>query len=156
MDDLDKKLFHPRGSGRHNLPRVSVERLKERVLAADQFKSRRPAETRQCECCGWRPPAPLLIRNKRLSLLHAHHVIAVSRGGNDAPENLILLCANCHGVADYLGGRIALIDPIRTREQLLDHLQLLLTDPDGWEVRETERERVAMSECTAALSALHD
>lgn len=31
--------------------------------------------------------------------LHKHHIVPKSRGGNDSPENLILLCLECHGKA---------------------------------------------------------
>ena len=139
MDNFSKTTFRQRSAHNDTLPEVSRERIAARALAADRFKSQMPPEMRRCEACGWRPPWPLLKRNKRLSLLHAHHVIAVYRGGSDEPENLILLCGRCHGIADYLGGRIALATPIKTREQLIDHLTLLLNDPDAWDQREIER-----------------
>lgn len=132
MDEFLKTGFRRRASERPHLPEVSVERLAARAKAADRYKAQVPREQRQCECCRWKPPAPLLAGNKQLFLLHAHHIISVSRGGSDNPENLVLLCANCHAIADYLGGRNAVPDPIRTREELMGHLLLLTTDPEAW------------------------
>jgi 5-methylcytosine-specific restriction endonuclease McrA len=34
--------------------------------------------------------------------LEVHHIVRVSAGGTDNGDNLVLLCANCHAVADYL------------------------------------------------------
>jgi 5-methylcytosine-specific restriction endonuclease McrA len=38
----------------------------------------------RCQCCG------------SSYNLHVHHVTPRGRGGDDAPENLITLCADCH------------------------------------------------------------
>ena len=31
-----------------------------------------------------------------VQILHCHHIIEVSNGGDDSPNNLMLLCPNCH------------------------------------------------------------
>lgn len=31
-----------------------------------------------------------------VGILQSHHILEVSNGGDDAPENLMLLCPNCH------------------------------------------------------------
>lgn len=31
-----------------------------------------------------------------VGILHCHHIVEVSNGGGDEPENLMLLCPNCH------------------------------------------------------------
>ena len=46
----------------------------------------------QCEACGFSCECALEV----------HHIVRVSAGGTDDGENLVLLCANCHAVADYL------------------------------------------------------
>jgi 5-methylcytosine-specific restriction endonuclease McrA len=50
-----------------------------------------------CEHCGFDPPV--------ISLLHAHHIIPVSCGGADRPENMIVLCPTCHAIAHYVTQR---------------------------------------------------
>ncbi len=48
---------------------------------------------RRCRCCGRRsdPEAiGLLVRG------HRHHIIYRSAGGENSPENVITLCAECH------------------------------------------------------------
>src|SRR5208282_2823226 len=37
-----------------------------------------------------------LCKNSDVAALEIHHVHAVKDAGTNAPENLILLCANCH------------------------------------------------------------
>ncbi len=46
-----------------------------------------------CELCS--KSAPFKDRNGR-PYLEAHHIIWISRGGNDTEENLAALCPNCH------------------------------------------------------------
>jgi 5-methylcytosine-specific restriction endonuclease McrA len=36
-------------------------------------------------------------------MLHAHHVIPLAFGGDDAEANLVLLCPNHHAIAHALG-----------------------------------------------------
>jgi len=43
-----------------------------------------------CEQCGL---------NLTWNVARVHHIVPVSQGGTDKPENLLLLCANCHAMA---------------------------------------------------------
>jgi 5-methylcytosine-specific restriction endonuclease McrA len=52
------------------------DQLRQRVLRRDGFK---------CQCCGTR------------SNLEIHHRELRSHGGDDSEQNLITLCATCHG-----------------------------------------------------------
>lgn len=45
-------------------------------------------EMMKCEICGW---------NK--GWLHNHHIIPLSEGGENVPDNYISICPNCHGEA---------------------------------------------------------
>lgn len=45
----------------------------------------------QCQICGDREGDPYCV-------LHAHHIVPRSKGGPDAPENVITLCDLCHAV----------------------------------------------------------
>lgn len=69
--------------------------------------TRRAVEARdgaKCQCCGYGDKIPDLA-----SMFSVHHMVAVQYGGSDSPDNLILLCQNCHKmVHDYEIGRIAL------------------------------------------------
>ena len=46
-----------------------------------------------CQLCG--NPAPFIDRNGE-PYLESHHVIWLSRGGTDTPDNVVGLCPNCH------------------------------------------------------------
>jgi 5-methylcytosine-specific restriction endonuclease McrA len=46
-----------------------------------------------CEGCNVLMPDP--------DMMHVHHVTPVSRGGSNAPDNVVLLCPNCHAVAHW-------------------------------------------------------
>ena len=69
--------------------------------------TRRAVEARdgaKCQGCGYGDQIPDLA-----SMFSVHHMVPVQYGGSDAPNNLILLCQNCHKmVHDYEIGRIAL------------------------------------------------
>ena len=47
-----------------------------------------------CEACGYRPVTP--------ELLEVDHILPRARGGDNSPENLQTLCANCHKVKTLL------------------------------------------------------
>jgi len=49
--------------------------------------------------CGGRFPPPFA------GLLHAHHIVSLSKGGPNHPKNLITVCSECHGALHnkYLG-----------------------------------------------------
>lgn len=46
-----------------------------------------------CECCG--SPAPFLDADDQ-PFLESHHIVWLSRGGDDVTENTVALCPNCH------------------------------------------------------------
>jgi hypothetical protein len=114
-----------------------------------KFKSRRrKAGTLHCDVCGWFPPVGLARVSAGLhTMMHAHHVIPVACGGDDAEANLVLLCPNCHSVAHRLGT----ISPAkgqwpeftwsgpRTPKELLNEMDLLILQPRAWEEREDRR-----------------
>lgn len=82
-------------------------------------------------------------------------VIPVSQGGSDEEANLVLLCANCHEIADYLSGTNVGTPPIRTRDELKRHLILLTTDPEGWEAKQQAWSRQAQDALSRMLAERH-
>lgn len=48
----------------------------------------------QCEACGWAPACA--------DWLHLHHLRPVRHRGGHQPENLIVLCATCHSIIEWL------------------------------------------------------
>lgn len=48
----------------------------------------RGAKCEECKC-------------DNFAILQVHHIKERAQGGSDEPENLKLLCANCHGVQHY-------------------------------------------------------
>lgn len=53
-----------------------------------------------CRVCRWEAP--------RRTMMHAHHVVPISKGGTNERTNLVQLCPNCHALAHYeyrLGSR---------------------------------------------------
>lgn len=54
--------------------------LRQSVLVRDNFS---------CQCCG-------VGGEQNLPILAVHHIVEVSQGGLDIPENLVTVCVNCH------------------------------------------------------------
>ncbi|MFC1545195.1 HNH endonuclease [Gemmatimonadota bacterium] len=52
-----------------------------------------------CESCG--QPAPFSRASDGSPYLEVHHLITLSEGGEDTPENAQALCPNCHRKAHY-------------------------------------------------------
>jgi hypothetical protein len=121
----------------------------ERVHVSVSWKRR--AEERGvegCECCGWKPHVSFSRgrkRGRRLCLLTLHHVIPVRYkitfpGDIHAEENTIVLCPNHAAIADWISGThnnsksvdFSLYRGPKTREELLENLHSLETDPDSW------------------------
>ena len=73
---------------RLRLDPASYEDLRQRVLRRDSWR---------CQCCG------------TMSNLEVHHKQFRSRSGDDSEENLITLCACCHGEMHISRGRPASI-----------------------------------------------
>lgn len=84
-----------------------------------------------CVICGWKPPV-FLTKSHVRTFLTIHHMIPVADGGTDSPDNLIILCPNCHSIADYLPSIIVLPAGYDLRPTLIRHLQLLNSDPADW------------------------
>lgn len=112
-----------------------------------------------CEACGWQPPV-VLMKNRwcyRGLILELHHVVPVASGGVDEPDNLVLLCPNCHRIADILTERKRRdkrhAGPA-TKEELTGQLQLLSKDPEEWERRFWKRNGQDQAKVTQLLSDL--
>ena len=57
----------------------------------------------RCAICGWQATPELLTHKGKTQFAHGneiHHIIPVSEGGTEAPDNVILLCPNHHKQAD--------------------------------------------------------
>ncbi|PKI01917.1 HNH endonuclease signature motif containing protein [Glaciecola sp. 33A] len=54
----------------------------------------------QCEAC--EEPAPFLKKNGE-AYLEVHHIIELSKGGADAPDNVAAICPNCHARVTHSG-----------------------------------------------------
>lgn len=84
-----------------------------------------------CAVCGWYIHTVLRSRNGTGRGVHHHHIVPVSCGGTDDPDNLILLCPNCHALAHNLypkcNGRYH--GPV-IREELAVDLRAALDDPE--------------------------
>ena len=95
-----------------------------------------------CEVCGWSFNRRDILRSVHC-LITAHHVIPVACSGTSEPDNLVLLCPNCHAIAHDIWGkpRGGEWRGPKTRDELLSSLRLLVSDPDGW--LEQERDRCA-------------
>lgn len=84
-----------------------------------------------CAICGWKPPVFLTKAHIR-TFLTIHHMIPSADGGSDDPDNLIILCPNCHSLADYLPSIIVMPSGAERRDALISHLRLLNEDPESW------------------------
>ena len=54
----------------------------------------------QCEAC--EEPAPFLKKNGE-AYLEVHHIIELSKGGADSPDNVAAICPNCHARVTHSG-----------------------------------------------------
>lgn len=59
----------------------------------------RPRRVGVCQRCG------------RYGRVTVHHIVPLSRGGTDDPDNLLLLCPTCHAHAENLTMRLAFVLP---------------------------------------------
>ncbi len=50
----------------------------------------------RCQCCGWSAPSSV---DNPSGALNIHHVHRVADGGGNSPQNLVILCPNCHSLA---------------------------------------------------------
>jgi len=71
---------------------MTTDSASKRRNAARRKQSLLTQRGAKCEACGFSCEYAL----------EAHHVVRVSEGGTDDDSNLVILCANCHSIADYL------------------------------------------------------
>lgn len=131
LQDLEKKIdVYPRLAVRR-IPFVlaQIEELRKMVRQGQMEQTRSVAikvvraikeqsaneEFLTCEACDWSHPMP-----EATKVMHVHHVVPISRGGDNEETNLILLCPNCHAVAHLLMDRGL---SAATRDDLLPILQ---------------------------------
>lgn len=95
-----------------------------------------------CEFCGWKAHARF---GGKLRLLKLHHVIPAKYkstypGNIHDDSNLIVLCPNHAEIADAISGThdnaksgsFGLYRGPKSRDELLENLRLIDTDPDTW------------------------
>ena len=51
-------------------------------------------------CEGCEEPAPFIAKNGK-PYLEVHHIVALSSGGADSPDNVAAVCPNCHRRVDF-------------------------------------------------------
>ena len=71
--------------------------LKSREPSKEQRKRLADLSDGACECCGFKPPE--WATKIRHSILQAHHVVPIAKGGPTRIDNLVLLCPTCHKFA---------------------------------------------------------
>ena len=59
-------------------------------------------------------------------------MVSSADDGSDEPDNFIILCPNCHSIADYLPSIIVMPLGEERRNSLIKHLQLLNNDAQEW------------------------
>ena len=67
-------------------------------------------------------------------MLHAHHIVPVSKDGLDTAANLIVLCPNCHAVAHWVTRQVADVGQL-TR----DTLQVLMSQEVDTSTQQAEK-----------------
>jgi len=72
-----------------------------------------------CEGCG--KPAPFIAKNGK-PYLEVHHIVALSGGGADSPDNVAAVCPNCHRRVEF--GE----DADEFNEQILERITQKETD----------------------------
>jgi 5-methylcytosine-specific restriction endonuclease McrA len=78
--------------------RVRGEAIK--IVRAIKASAAADGQPLSCESCGWSYPMPGATK-----VMHVHHVIPVSKGGDNDPMNLVTICPNCHATAHMLEDR---------------------------------------------------
>jgi predicted HNH restriction endonuclease len=90
------------------------KRLKERSTNKAQFRNIAKIYSCRCAVCGWHLPTITPKGNQYQGGCELHHIIAYKDGGTETVDNLILLCPNCHKLADC---------GILTADELRQHLR---------------------------------
>lgn len=90
-----------RNSNKHNARKSSYKYLKNHPTLKKYKEIALKNYGYKCAVCGWCYQEPITNRGELLtkSGCDVHHIIPVSKGGNDDIENLIVLCPNCHKIA---------------------------------------------------------
>jgi 5-methylcytosine-specific restriction endonuclease McrA len=77
----------------------------------------------QCEAC--EEPAPFLKKNGE-AYLEVHHIIELSKGGADSPDNVAAICPNCHARVTHSSDantyNATIQNKIRKLEDAIDNL----------------------------------
>lgn len=108
-DKEDDESSSSSGSSSESLDELDIEANQQelgdrKILDAPTRRAVEARDGAKCQGCGYGDQIPDLA-----SMFSVHHMVPVQYGGSDAPNNLILLCQNCHKmVHDYEIGRIAL------------------------------------------------
>lgn len=66
----------------------------------------------QCESCGYSDTPIILV---------PHHIVARSKGGKHNPENLIILCPNCHALEHLKTAKHQTIKSVIETEKRIAH-----------------------------------
>lgn len=87
---LNKKLVKPLGVAK---PAKSTSNIEVYLRSPDVVSYTLQISERRCNYCAQLGP---FINSKGKPYLEVHHVIPLSKGGPDTPENCVALCPNCH------------------------------------------------------------
>lgn len=87
---LNKKLVKPLGVVK---PAKSTNNVEVYLRSPDVVSYILQISEGRCDYCAQLGP---FINNKGKPYLEVHHVIPLSKGGPDTPENCVALCPNCH------------------------------------------------------------
>jgi 5-methylcytosine-specific restriction endonuclease McrA len=77
---------------------TSQAKIRERQVVIKKYALLRSKN--QCEAC--EEPAPFLKKNGE-AYLEVHHIIELSKGGADSPDNVAAICPNCHARVTHSG-----------------------------------------------------
>ena len=106
------------------------ERLKDRAKNKKVYREITENYNFQCALCGWNAPTPQ-------GGCELHHIDSWKESKNSAKENLILLCPNCHKLAD-----IGMVD----KDTLRSYLVLSISENERMK-RKLERNKRIYRQC---------
>jgi hypothetical protein len=72
-----------------------------------------------CEACD--EPAPFIRKNTGEPYLEVHHIIELSQGGPDSPQNVAAICPNCHARVTYGEDKTNYNDKLKAKVKRLEH-----------------------------------
>jgi len=91
---LDRDGRHARLQNASPLSRVTYTLVATYVRNPDVVAEVLERANGTCECC--RKPAPFLRASDDTPYLEVHHIVFLSKGGEDTVDNAEALCPNCH------------------------------------------------------------